>query len=134
MPALNLNHARLSAAALRQPRGADIECQHVGIAVLLERTKNLPRCRIEPRPGEASLNPGEWDEAQRYAQALEDYTRQAPLPWAEFWIAWGRALASHGRDPSSNPAIANIEHVLHEAQRIRMQPGLPALQRALARS
>ena len=67
---------------------------------------------------EASLNAGAWDEVERYAQALEDYTRPEPLPWADFWIAWGRALAVHGRDPASAPAAEHIKGVLEEARRI----------------
>jgi class 3 adenylate cyclase/tetratricopeptide (TPR) repeat protein len=80
---------------------------------------------------EASLNAGAWDGADRYAQSLEDYTRPEPLPWANFWIAWGRALATHGRDPTKAAVIDNVKRVLEEAQRIGMQPAIPALQRAL---
>jgi tetratricopeptide (TPR) repeat protein len=80
---------------------------------------------------EASLNAREWDEADRYAQVLEDYTRPEPLPWADFWIAWGRALAAHGRDSKSTAAIHNIERVLEQAQLFGMRPAIPALRRAL---
>ena len=80
---------------------------------------------------EASLNAREWDEVDRYAQALEDYTRPEPLPWADFWVAWGRALAAHGRDPKSTAAIRNTKRVLEEAQLIGMWPAIPALQHAL---
>jgi class 3 adenylate cyclase/tetratricopeptide (TPR) repeat protein len=80
---------------------------------------------------EASLNAGAWDEADRYAQALEDYTRPEPLPWAEFWIGWGRALAAYGRDPRSAVAAAAVKCVLDQAKRIGMLPAMSALQRAL---
>ena len=80
---------------------------------------------------EVSLNLGAWDEVERYARALEDYTRPEPLPWAAFWIAWGRALAWNGRDPTRADAIDNVRHILQEARRIGMQPAIPALQRAL---
>jgi class 3 adenylate cyclase/tetratricopeptide (TPR) repeat protein len=80
---------------------------------------------------EASLNAGAWEEVERYAQALEDYTRPEPLPWADFWIAWGRALAVHGRDPASAAAAEHVEGVLKGARRIGMRPAIPALQRAL---
>jgi class 3 adenylate cyclase/tetratricopeptide (TPR) repeat protein len=80
---------------------------------------------------EASLNAGAWDEAERYAVALEDYTRPEPLPWADFWTAWSRALAAHGRDPKQASTIADVERVLKEAQRIGMRPAMQALQRAL---
>jgi tetratricopeptide (TPR) repeat protein len=80
---------------------------------------------------EASLNAREWDEADRYVQALEDYTRPENLPGADFWIAWGRTLAAHGRDPRSAVPIHNIERVLEQAQLIGMRPAIPALRRAL---
>jgi tetratricopeptide (TPR) repeat protein len=80
---------------------------------------------------EASLNAGVWDEAERYSQALEDYTQPEPLPWADFWIAWGRALAAYGRDPTKAGATDDVRRVLKEAQRIGMRPAMPALRRAL---
>jgi tetratricopeptide (TPR) repeat protein len=80
---------------------------------------------------EASLNAGAWDEAQRYAQALEDYTQLEPLPWADFWIWWGRALAARGRNPTNPAAVEDVKRVLKEARRIGMRPAIPALQRAL---
>jgi hypothetical protein len=78
------------------------------------------------------LNAEAWDEAERYAQALEDYTRPEPLPWAEFWISWGRALAAYGREPRSTAAVDAVKCVQDEARRIGMLPAMPALRRALA--
>mgnify|MGYP002827751582 CR=1 FL=1 len=46
---------------------------------------------------EASLAAGEWDEAERFAAALEDYAREEPMPWSDYYIAWGCALAAWGR-------------------------------------
>jgi hypothetical protein len=43
---------------------------------------------------QAALAACEHDDAERHATALEDYTRPEPLPWAEFFIASGRALAA----------------------------------------
>ena len=39
----------------------------------------------------------DWCAAERYAAALEDYTRAEPLAWSDFVIARGRALAAWGR-------------------------------------
>lgn len=46
---------------------------------------------------EVSLRNGRWDEADRYADALQAYTRQEPFPWAQFQIRRARALAALGR-------------------------------------
>ncbi|MHC4093546.1 MAG: hypothetical protein ACYSVY_25280, partial [Planctomycetota bacterium] len=46
---------------------------------------------------EVSLDLGDWDEADRYAERLDAYTRGEPLPWSRFFTERGRALASDGR-------------------------------------
>ncbi|MHC4094219.1 MAG: tetratricopeptide repeat protein, partial [Planctomycetota bacterium] len=46
---------------------------------------------------EVSLQSGDWEGAERYATALEEYTQPEPLPLTDFLIARGRALAAHGR-------------------------------------
>ncbi|TIL42209.1 MAG: tetratricopeptide repeat protein [Mesorhizobium sp.] len=38
---------------------------------------------------QAALEARAWDETERYAQALEDYTRAEPLEWSDLWTAWG---------------------------------------------
>ena len=48
---------------------------------------------------EAALRACKWDDAERFCAALEDYTRPEPLPWADFFIAYGRSLSRHGRNP-----------------------------------
>ena len=42
---------------------------------------------------EANLSAGAWSEVKRHADALEAFTRPEPLPWADFFIRWGRAVA-----------------------------------------
>jgi tetratricopeptide (TPR) repeat protein len=83
---------------------------------------------------EASLIAGAWDEAERYARALELYTRPEPLPWADFWISWGRALAGLGRNPGNPAAIDHVKRLLKEARKIAMLPAIAALQQALSSS
>jgi hypothetical protein len=46
---------------------------------------------------EACLQFDAWDEVERYAQALQDYTLPEPLPRSDYFIARGRALAAFGR-------------------------------------
>src|SRR5262249_51375065 len=45
---------------------------------------------------DASLELGDWSEAQRYAGLLEDYVRSEPLRLVDFQVARGRALAAAG--------------------------------------
>jgi tetratricopeptide (TPR) repeat protein len=46
---------------------------------------------------EVSLELGDWIEAERFAQCLEDYTNAEPLRWSSYFAARGRALAKTGR-------------------------------------
>ena len=46
---------------------------------------------------EACLQFGAWDEVERYALALRDYTLPEPLPRSDYFIERGRALADFGR-------------------------------------
>jgi hypothetical protein len=80
----------------------------------------------------ASLDAGAWDEAERYARALEDYTRPEPLAWSNLWTAWGRALAAHGRrkgDPGLRDRLAALRD---RAASVGMGAALPRLDQALA--
>lgn len=83
---------------------------------------------------ETSLRVAEWDEVDRYAQALEDYTRPEPLPRSDFFIARGRALAAHGRGNRDRVTMAELQHLLDEAESIGLKFVLPALETALASS
>jgi class 3 adenylate cyclase/tetratricopeptide (TPR) repeat protein len=81
---------------------------------------------------ETALSTGEWDASERYAAALENYTRPEPLPWADFAVARGRALAAFGRGARDDATIAELRRLRGTAERDGMQLMLPALQAALA--
>jgi tetratricopeptide (TPR) repeat protein len=89
--------------------------------------------RFYPDAIEAALDLGEWDEAERYAKALEDYTRPEPLPWSDFFAARGRALAAFGRDSGDEPAQPELERLAAEARRLDYRIVLSAIEQALAR-
>jgi tetratricopeptide (TPR) repeat protein len=83
---------------------------------------------------ETSLRIEAWDEVDRYAQALEDYTRPEPLPRSDFLIARGRALAAHGRGNRDQAIMAELQHLHDEAESIGLKFVLPAMETALASS
>ena len=83
---------------------------------------------------ETSLRIEEWDEADRYAQALEDYTRPEPLPRSDFFIARGRALAAHGRGNRDQATMIELQKLHDEAASIGLKFVLPALETALTSS
>jgi tetratricopeptide (TPR) repeat protein len=80
-----------------------------------------------------SLNVGDWAEAERFAAALEGYTRAQPLPWSDFHIAKGRVLAAIGRGGRDEATLRALKQLLAEAERLAWKAALPALQEALAR-
>jgi hypothetical protein len=81
---------------------------------------------------EACLRAGEWDEVNRFALALEDYTKEEPLPRCDFYIAWGRALAAHGRGNRDQASMAELQRLYEQAKGIGLVLTLPALETALA--
>ena len=80
---------------------------------------------------EVCLNTGDWDAVERYAAALEDYTRPEPLPWSDFFIARGRALATYGKGRRDDAVIAKLHELSGEADRIGLKLAARALEDAL---
>ncbi len=83
---------------------------------------------------DALLGIGEWDRVERYAAALDDYTRSEPLPWTEFFIARARALAALGRGEPHDAASREIERLRNEGNAAGLKGPVDALENALAAS
>jgi class 3 adenylate cyclase/tetratricopeptide (TPR) repeat protein len=63
---------------------------------------------------QGALGRGEWEDARRFADALEDYTSGEPLPWSNFFIARARALAAAGegrRDDALTEELARLRDI-----------------------
>ena len=81
---------------------------------------------------EAALEMADWPRVERYAAALEDYTRAQPLPWADFYIARGRALAAVGRGARDEKTLGEIARLRAAAEEVGLKIAVPALDAALA--
>jgi hypothetical protein len=68
---------------------------------------------------EVSLRSGDWDRAERYADALEAYTRDERLPWADLVIGAGRLLARAGCAGPGAKARKDHDALLAEARRMQ---------------
>jgi len=77
----------------------------------------------------ASLSCGDWSAAERYAAALEDFTRPEPLPWTDFQVAVARALAAAGRGRADRAALLECRAV---AEALKDRAFVPAIDAALA--
>jgi class 3 adenylate cyclase/tetratricopeptide (TPR) repeat protein len=81
---------------------------------------------------EAYFEAGNWDRMERCAAQLEQYTRSEPLPFADFYISRGRALAAFGRGPSQTTALAaELERVRDQGDRIGIRVALSGIETAI---
>ena len=80
---------------------------------------------------ESALAWAEWDEAEAYAVALEDFTSDEPLPWSDLLIRRTRALASFGKGARDDDTVAALRDLVDEFDRVSLRADLPALEQAL---
>ncbi len=85
-----------------------------------------------PDAMETCLQMAEWDGVDRYAQALEGYTSAEPLPYTDFLIARGRALAAFGRGYRDDATMQELQRLRDEAKHIGLEVAIPALDKALS--
>jgi tetratricopeptide (TPR) repeat protein len=79
-----------------------------------------------------SLEEGSWEDALRYAEALEEFVRREPMRFAELVAARARglvALARRGREPE---IVAQLTSLRGEIQRAAFGGLLPGIDAALA--
>ena len=81
---------------------------------------------------EACLRAGDPDAVDHYADLLREFTASEPLPWSDFFIARGQALAAHARSPHDHELRERLLDLKGHAERVRMGTALPAITRALA--
>jgi class 3 adenylate cyclase/tetratricopeptide (TPR) repeat protein len=78
-----------------------------------------------------ALELGDLDEIERYAKALEDFTKPEPLPWADFFIARGRTLAAHARGQTDATLTRELQRLRDEGLQMGFIVALPAIEAAL---
>jgi len=80
---------------------------------------------------EVMLEQGDADGVERYCAQLEHYTAREPLPWSDFVIARGRALARFGRGERSTVLRQSLLGLRETAARAEFNVARPALDAAL---
>jgi tetratricopeptide (TPR) repeat protein len=81
---------------------------------------------------DAMLSAGDAAGALRYVTALEDYTCAEPLPWAELFVARGRALARALQDHSGDETRRELERARAALAEAGFNSYLPAVDAALS--
>jgi hypothetical protein len=81
---------------------------------------------------EVALELADYDEAERFAAALEDYASPEPLPWTDFFAARGRVLAAIGRGKEDDAIRSELRRLQDEARRLGLILALPRLEAALS--
>ena len=79
-----------------------------------------------------SLRTHAWDEVERYAIELESYTRREPLPWSDFIMANGRALAAWGRGSRTDALARELQRLQSIAAERGLMLDAEMLEKALA--
>jgi tetratricopeptide (TPR) repeat protein len=78
---------------------------------------------------EVYLEAGNWDGVEHSAARLEQYTRSEPLPFADFYVARGRALAAFRRGQCDMVELAAVlERVRDEGERLGIRVALPGIE------
>jgi len=81
---------------------------------------------------EVALRLSDWQETERFAEALEDYSREEPLPWSEFMINRARALARHGQGETGAGLVDQLRQLQSQAEAASMVTAKQAIDAALA--
>jgi hypothetical protein len=62
---------------------------------------------------------------------MENYTRDEPLPWSDYFIAMGRALAKWGKGRREHEMRVELERLRGEAVRLNLRTVIPTVDNAL---
>lgn len=81
---------------------------------------------------EVMLDRGDWDGANRYADALAAFPPGETLPWSEYYAARARGLIAWGQGARDDEAVATLNRLRDEAQRIGLVSVVSALDQALS--
>lgn len=81
---------------------------------------------------EAYFEARDWKRMERCAAELEQYTGSEPLPFADFYIARGRALAAFGRGQSdARELTAELERIRTQGEQVGIRVALPVIETAI---
>ncbi|MCG8424806.1 MAG: protein kinase [Proteobacteria bacterium] len=83
---------------------------------------------------DAAFRFGDADRVDQYADKLAQFTDNEPMPWSQFFVAWGRSLAVYLRDKKAEDSVAELRRLHREAVDIGLRSAAAVLDRAIASS
>ncbi|MGH6917133.1 MAG: adenylate/guanylate cyclase domain-containing protein, partial [Geminicoccaceae bacterium] len=104
---------------------------HEGEAMLARGSVAHNHLRFYPDAMATALELGDRQGVERYAAALERFTHAEPLPWADFFIAWGHALAAFGAGQRDEALVEELQRLRAEAARMGFRTALAPIDDAL---
>jgi hypothetical protein len=107
-------------------------CLDKGEAILRDGAVAHNHIIFYPEAMEIALADEDWPGVERYARALQDFTRHEPLPRCDFYIARARALVRHRRGERGPEIRAELERLCAQARESDFLIALPELEAALA--
>ena len=83
---------------------------------------------------EIRLHQGRFHEVERYASALVGQFSSEPIGWSDYYAAWGRVLATHGRGEADPRLIAELSNLRNTAVEKHLHRPRPLIEVALESS
>jgi len=83
---------------------------------------------------ESCLAAHDWEEAARHARCLRSFTADEPLPWSDFVIERGLALASLGSRSPSEAEQVELRRLENAGQELGLLRSVVAIEAVLAKS
>ncbi|WP_172628349.1 adenylate/guanylate cyclase domain-containing protein [Bradyrhizobium ivorense] len=81
---------------------------------------------------ETALSGRDWSAVDRYAAALAAFTEPEPLPWSNFFIARGRALADIGRGRCGDSILAELRRLQSQAEQAGLKLSVATIEQAMS--
>ena len=81
---------------------------------------------------DCALDHGDWDEAEKFADLLADYTEYEPLIWSNFVADRGRVLATVGRGQNDQETKEELQRLSDAGLSAGLKSYLPHLEMALS--
>jgi hypothetical protein len=122
-------HGRL-ARALSEPDARRRELAH-GEEIILRGCVGHNQLHFYPEAIDVCLELSDWDEADRYAEALERFARAEPMAWSSFFARRGQVLAAIGRGRQDAGLVADLSQLLEQAETFGYLVAAPRLRAAL---